>query len=338
MLPFKLVYSDEYYLPIGQHVFPAEKYSRVHRQLIEDGVADPSDFLTPQPASDQDILLVHTPQYVNKLQTGTLSAREELELEIPYSAELVRAFWLAAGGSILAAHNALKDGVALNVGGGFHHAFPDHGEGFCMINDVAVAIRRMQRDGKIRTAMTVDCDVHHGNGTAAIFAGTRTISEPLPSSGPAIAGRRPLMRGAHAGDVFTISLHQENNYPPYKPPSSIDVDLPDGITDDDYIAWLDNALRSGLRQFEPDLICYIAGADPYREDQLGGLALTIEGLQRRDELVFQVTKTRGVPVMVTYAGGYARRVEDTVRIHCNTVMAAKEIFTGKEEDVRKGDE
>src|SRR5882724_5240657 len=193
MLPFKLIYSDAYYLPIGQHVFPAEKYRRVQQQLIDSSIADLSDFLTPQPASDQDILLVHTPQYVNKLKTGTLSAREELELEIPYSSDLVDAFWLAAGGSILAAEQALKDGVAVNIGGGFHHAFPDHGEGFCMIHDVAVAIRRMQRDGKIRTAMTVDCDVHQGNGTAAIFAGTRTMSEPLPSSGPELMGRMPLV-------------------------------------------------------------------------------------------------------------------------------------------------
>src|SRR5438874_12937989 len=186
MLPFKLIYGDEYYLPIGQHVFPAEKYRRVQQQLISSGLAELSDFVTPQPASDQDSLLVHTPQYVKKLKTGTLSVREKLELEIPYSPELVSAFWLAAGGSILAAEQALKHGVAVNIGGGFHHAFPDHGEGFCMIHDVAVAIRRMQRDGKIRTAMTVDCDVHQGNGTAAIFAGTRTVSEPLPSSGPAV--------------------------------------------------------------------------------------------------------------------------------------------------------
>jgi acetoin utilization deacetylase AcuC-like enzyme len=326
MLPFKLIYSDEYFLPIGQHVFPAEKYRRVHNALIESGVADPSDFLTPQPASDQDILLVHTPAYVNKLKTGTLSTIEELQMEIPFSPELVHAFWLAAGGSILAAQHALKDGVAVNIGGGFHHAFPDHGEGFCMIHDVAVAIRRMQRDGKIRTAMTVDCDVHQGNGTAAIFAGTRTQSEPLPSSGPAVLGRKSLMRGAHAGDVFTISLHQENNYPPQKPPSSIDVDLPDGITDDDYLAWLDNALSSGLRHFTADLICYVAGADPYREDQLGGLALTMDGLKKRDELVFRVARAKGIPVMVTYAGGYALRVEDTVEIHCNTVIAAKGVF------------
>lgn len=330
MLPFKLIYSDEYYLPIGQHVFPAEKYRRVQRRLIEERVADPSDFITPQPASDQDILLVHTPQYVEKLTAGTLSAREEMQLEVPFSPELVHAFWLAAGGSILAAQYALRDGVGVNIGGGFHHAFPDHGEGFCMINDVAVAIRRMQRDGKISTAMTVDCDVHHGNGTAAIFAGTRTGSQittgPLPSSGPAVLGSRPLMRGAHAGDVFTISLHQENNYPAQKPPSSIDVDLPDGITDDDYLAWLDNALSSGLRQFTPELICYVAGADPYKEDQLGGLALTIEGLKKRDELVFNVAKAHHIPVMVTYAGGYARRVEDTVTIHCNTVAAAADVF------------
>src|SRR4030081_1377026 len=182
MLPFKLVYSDAYYLPIGVHVFPAEKYRRIRDRLLETRAAEASDFVTPQPASDQDVLLVHTPAYVNKLKTGTLSAREELELEIPYSLELVRAFWLAAGGSMLAADCALRDRAAFNIGGGFHHAFPDHGEGFCMIHDVAVAIRRMQRDGKITRAMTVDCDVHQGNGTAAIFAGGRSSAGHLPST------------------------------------------------------------------------------------------------------------------------------------------------------------
>jgi len=332
MLPFKLIYSDDYYLPIGSHVFPAEKYCMVHDRLLTTAAAEASDFVTPQLASDQDILLVHTPQYVQKLKTGTLSPSEEMQMEIPYSPELVRAFWLAAGGSILAAEHALKDRVAINIGGGFHHAFPDHGEGFCMIHDVAVAIRRMQRDDKIRTAMTVDCDVHHGNGTAAIFAGTRTPSDRLPSTSASTlgstGGQPPAgkMRQAHAGEVFTISLHQHNNYPAWKPHSSIDVDLPDGMGDDDYLAWLDNALSSGLRQFEPELICYIAGADPYREDQLGGLALTLEGLKRRDELVFRVARARNIPVMVTYAGGYARKVEDTVTIHCNTVVAAQEVF------------
>jgi acetoin utilization deacetylase AcuC-like enzyme len=324
MVPFKLVYSDEYYLPIGQHVFPAEKYRRIHQRLIDTGVAEEADFLTPAPASNEDILLVHTPGYVDKLIKGTLSLQEEMQMEVPYSSDLVRAFWLAAGGSILAAENALRDGVAFNIGGGFHHAFPDHGEGFCMIHDVAVAIRRVQRDGKIRTAMTVDCDVHHGNGTAAIFASTRVPADPLPSRAASTLGE-PKVRNAHAGDVFTISLHQHNNYPAVKPLSSIDVDLPDGIGDGDYLAWLDNALSSGLRQFQPDLICYIAGADPYREDQLGGLALTIDGLKRRDELVFKVARARNIPVMATYAGGYARNVEDTVTIHCNTVIAAKEV-------------
>jgi acetoin utilization deacetylase AcuC-like enzyme len=330
MLPFRLIYSDDYFLPIGAHVFPAEKYKRVHDRLIATHVAEPSDFVTPQVASDQDILLVHTPQYVQKLKTGTLSPREEQEMEIPYSPELVRAFWLAAGGSILAAAHSLRDGLGFNIGGGFHHAFPDHGEGFCMIHDVAVAIRRLQRDGKIRTAMTVDCDVHHGNGTAAIFAGTRTPSDPLPSTAAAVnRGPSGKIRHAHAGDVFTISLHQQNNYPAMKPPSSIDVDLPDGIGDDDYLAWLDNALSCGLRQFDPELICYVAGADPYREDQLGGLALTMEGLKKRDELVFRVAKARNIPVMVSYAGGYARQIEDTVTIHCNTVIAAKEVFASE---------
>lgn len=322
MLPFKLIYSDNYYLPIGAHVFPAQKYRLIHQRLLDTGVAVSADFVAPKHASDEDILLVHTPDYVRRLLTGAITWHEELQLEIPFSPELVRAFWLAAGGSILAAEHALKDHIAVNIGGGFHHAFPDHGEGFCMIHDVAVAIRRMQRDDKITRAMTVDCDVHHGNGTAAIFAGTRIPSDPLPSQHHST----PRVRNAHAGDVFTISLHQHNNYPPSKPPSSIDVDLPDGIGDDDYLGWLDNALSSGLRQFEPELICYIAGADPYKEDQLGGLSLTIQGLKRRDELVFRVAKARGIPIMVTYAGGYARNVEDTVTIHCNTIVAAGEVF------------
>ena len=331
MLPFKLVYSDAYYLPIGNHVFPAEKYRRIHDRLMSTGVARPEDFLEPQPATDQDILLVHKPEYVEKLRTGTLSQREEMEMEIPYSRDLADAFWLAAGGSILAARRCLSDGVCISIGGGFHHAFPDHGEGFCMIHDVAVAIRRLQRDDQIRTAMTVDCDVHQGNGTAAIFASTRTASALLPSSSVSTVVQpknapRGKMRGAHAGDVFTISLHQHNNYPLWKPPSSIDVDLPDGTGDDDYLAWLDNALSSGLRQFEPDLMCYVAGADPYKEDQLGGLNLTIEGLKKRDELVFKVAQARNIPIMVTYAGGYARNVDDTVTIHSNTILAARDIY------------
>ncbi len=328
MLPFKLVYSDDYFLPIGSHVFPAEKYKRVHDRLIQSAIVAPSDFVSPRPATDQDVLLVHTPQYVEKLKTGTLSAREELELEIPYSPELVRAFWLSAGGSILAADHALNDGIAVNIGGGFHHAFPDHGEGFCMIHDVAIAIRRLQRDEKIRTAMTIDCDVHQGNGTAVIFApaanpGNRMGLAPAANFADMTRVRRT------STDVFTISLHQENNYPAFKPPSSLDLNLPDGIGDDEYLACLGNAIGMGLSRFQPELICYVAGADPYRDDQLGGLSLTIEGLKERDALVFRIARAEGIPVMVTLAGGYAYKLDDTITIHCNTIVAAQEVFGGR---------
>jgi acetoin utilization deacetylase AcuC-like enzyme len=334
MLPFKLIYTDDYYLPIGAHVFPAEKYRLIHKRLLESGLAEPGDFITPKPAKDEDILLVHTREYVQKLKTGTLSAQEEMQMEVPYSPELVKAFWLAAGGSILAAETALRDGIACNIGGGFHHAFPDHGEGFCVIHDVAVAIKRMHHDGKISRAMTVDCDVHDGNGTAAIFPpnGKTRPGEPLPSASASsrdihASGNESSQERKGELDVFTISLHQAHNYPAVKPPSSIDVNLPDGTNDQEYLGWLDQSLSSAFRHFEPELLCYIAGADPYKEDQLGGLALTIEGLKKRDELVLRVAKERNIPVMITYAGGYARRVEDTVTIHCNTVQAAKEIFS-----------
>jgi len=320
MLPFKLIYSDGYHLPLGEHVFPAEKYRLIHEQLLRSTVAASDDFLTPEPARDADILLAHTPAWVNKLRSGTISPREELMLEVPYSAELVRAFWLAAGGSILAAQCSLRDRVGISIGGGFHHAFADHGEGFCMINDIAVAIRKLQHEGSIARAMTVDCDVHQGNGTAAIFAADNG------SAGFSFGGMGARDFAGFEGDVFTISLHQENNYPAFKPPSSIDVNLADGVGDGEYLGQLDRVLFTGLHQFDPQLLCYVAGADPYREDQLGGLSLTIEGLKKRDELVFRTAKARGIPVMVTLAGGYAQQVEDTVTIHCNTVLAAKEIY------------
>jgi acetoin utilization deacetylase AcuC-like enzyme len=327
MLPFKLVYSEKYFLPIGEHVFRADKYRMIRELLLQRNVADESDFILPQPASEADILLVHSPLYVRKLMEGSLSAREELEMEIPYSPQVVDAFMLHTGGSILAAEHALKDGVCINIGGGFHHAFPEHGEGFCMINDFAVAIRVMQKRGLIGRAMTVDCDVHQGNGTAAIFGNAAHRPNKLPSWSAATLGapRDATMTEGSSKEVFTISLHQENNYPFVKPASSIDVNLPDGCSDLEYLAWLDNALSSGLRQFDPQLICYVAGADPYCEDQLGGLNLTLEGLKRRDELVFRAAHAHDIPVMVTFAGGYARRVEDTVAIHYNTVLAAAEV-------------
>jgi len=324
-LPFKLVCAPTFYLPIGQSVFPVSKYRLICEHLLKKGIAVPDDFVEPAPASDEDILLVHTPEYLRKLRTGALSASEEVQLEVTYSRELVEAYWLCAGGTILASQCALRDGVAFNISGGFHHAFPDHGEGFNLINDVAVAIRRMQKDGAIKTAMTVDCDVHHGNGTAAIFGKRNAAPAPWPE-------RLPYMRESPAEDVFTISLHQENKYPAWKPPSSIDVGLPDGMGDDEYLRWLEKALTSGLRRFQPDLICYLAGSDPYKGDLLGGLALTIEGLKRRDELVFRTAIAHGIPVLVLPAGGYASDVRDTITIHCNTVVVAQQIVASARRD------
>lgn len=300
-LPFKLVYHDRYDLHLGPHVFPSQKYRLVYDALLGEGLAEPSDFLTPEPASDEDVLRVHSQEYVHKLKTGTLSITEIMRLEVPYSKELIEAFWLAAGGTILTGQCALRDGWAANIGGGFHHAYPDHGEGFCVIHDVAIAIRRLQFDHAIETAMVVDTDVHQGNGTAAIFGGD--------------------------GTVFTLSIHQENNYPYPKPPSSIDINLPDEIGDDDYLAILERNLLHAFHDFQPNVLFYVGGADPYCEDQLGGLALTMKGLKRRDALVFDHARRLGVPVAITLAGGYARRVSDTVRIHVDTILAARDAAT-----------
>jgi len=298
MLPFKLVYHEGYDLRLGAHVFQSQKFRMVRDALLAEGIAGPGDFLSPEPATDEDILRVHTPDWVDKLKHDKLSIAERVRLEIPYSQAVVRGFWLAAGGSILAARCAVRDGFGFNIGGGFHHAFPGHGEGFCMIHDVAVAIRRLQADGALQRVLVVDTDVHQGNGTAAIFARDES--------------------------VFTLSLHQENNYPEPKPPSDLDVNLADGVGDEQYLELLDRALAEAFRRFSPQMLFYIGGADPYREDQLGGLALTMRGLQERDALVFADARLRGLPVAVAYAGGYARNVEDTVRIHVNTVIAARE--------------
>jgi acetoin utilization deacetylase AcuC-like enzyme len=299
MLPFKLVYHPRYDLDLGPHVFPSQKFKMVRDTLLEEHVADDSDFLEPAPAADEDVLRVHTPAWVRKLRTDSLTLSERMKLEIPYSQATVEAFWLAAGGSTLAGRRAVADGFSANLGGGFHHAYPGHGEGFCMIHDVAIGIRALQAGRVIQTAMVVDTDVHHGNGTAAIFA-----NDP---------------------SVFTLSIHQENNYPVPKPPSNEDIGLEDGTRDGEYLDALEEGLLRALKQMTPDLIFYVGGADPYREDQLGGLALTLEGLQRRDRLVFEHARKRGIPVASTMAGGYARDVADTVRIHVNTILAAREV-------------
>jgi acetoin utilization deacetylase AcuC-like enzyme len=298
MLPLKLIYDAGYDLNLGTHIFPSGKYRMVYDQLLADGIASAGDFLSPAPATDEDILRVHSQDYVYKLKTGSLTYAEILRMEVPYSRELIDACWLAAGGSILAGRRALEDGWALNVGGGFHHAYPDHGEGFCVIHDVAVAVRHLQAKAAVENVMVVDTDVHQGNGTAAIFGGDAT--------------------------VFTLSIHQENNYPYPKPPSTVDINLPDGLGDGDYLAILEKHLHLALHDFSPQILFYVAGADPYCEDQLGGLALTMEGLARRDALVFDYARRNGVPVAITLAGGYARRLADTVGIHIGTILAARD--------------
>jgi acetoin utilization deacetylase AcuC-like enzyme len=300
MLPFKLVYHPQYDLDLGPHVFPSKKFKMIHDALIAEGIAGAADFVQPEPAPDEDVLRVHTAAWVRKLQTDSLTLSERMKLEIPVSEATVKGFWLSAGGSILAGRHALADGYCANLGGGFHHAYPGHGEGFCMLNDVAIAIRALQASGAIRTAMVVDTDVHHGNGSAAIFG--------------------------EDDSVFTLSIHQENNYPMPKPPSDDDIGLNDGTQDAAYLEALEKGLLRALKKMAPDLIFYVGGADPFREDQLGGLALTLEGLQQRDRLVFEHARRRNIPVASTLAGGYARNVADTVRIHVNTIIAAREVI------------
>jgi acetoin utilization deacetylase AcuC-like enzyme len=298
MLPFRLVFHEGYDLNLGDHVFPCQKYRLIRSRLLREGFASPEDFVEPEAAPEEDLLLVHDRGWIERLRDGTLTYHDILKLEIPYSRQMVRAFWLAAGGTTLAARLSLEHGVGFNIGGGFHHAFAAHGEGFCAIHDVAVAIRRLQKDGLIRRAVVIDCDVHHGNGTASIFA-----ADP---------------------SVLTLSIHQFHNYPSEKPPSTIDIHLPDGAGDQEYLERLREGVTTLVESFKPDLILYVAGADPYFQDQLGGLSLTLEGLIARDQVVLEAGLERRIPVAITLAGGYAIDVADTVTIHSNTAKTAKE--------------
>lgn len=295
----KIVYSEDYYVDIGDHVFPTVKYRLIHNRLIEERVLRKEDVVSPSIAGDEDVLLVHTPQYLKKLKEGKFSREEILTLELPYSKELVKSSLLCCGGTILASQMALKKGVGIHLGGGFHHAFADHGEGFCVLNDIAIGIKRAMKDKLIKKALVIDCDLHQGNGTAAIF----NVDEA----------------------VFTFSVHQENNYPFFKPKSSRDIGLKNGARDKEYLSVLTEEIPKIVSSFKPNLILFVAGADPYKEDQIGGLALTIEGLRKRDEFVFGVAKNYGIPIVVVLAGGYAYRQEDTVQIHYNTIMTALNI-------------
>jgi acetoin utilization deacetylase AcuC-like enzyme len=297
--PFKLIYSNEYWMfDTGRHVFPLQKYRLVYENLLSMG-ARREDFLRPRPASDEDVLLVHTARYLKHLKTGTLSPAELQALELRFSPDLVRFALLSVGGTLLAARKALEDGLALHIGGGFHHAFRDHGEGFCVLNDVAVAVEKMIAEKRASRVMVVDCDLHQGNGTAAIFSGRE--------------------------DVFTFSLHQMDIYPSEKPAGTLDTGLWSGDGDAKYLAELGAHVPQIYKEFRPDLVLYLAGADPYEKDQLGGLQLTLAGLRERDRIVIENARRCRIPVAVVLAGGYAAEIEDTVAIHLNTIRVAQRV-------------
>jgi len=307
-LPLTVIYAARYRIDIGLHVFPTDKYRLVRERLSS------VDIVEPAPATWEQLALVHTAEYLDKLRAGTLTPEDLAQLELPWSVELVEGFRLMVGGTITAAtlavgtqrpQNAQSQSffaglassafnVVCHIGGGLHHAFPNHGEGFCVFNDVAVATRVLQSQGLERIAV-VDLDVHHGNGTAFIFESDAR--------------------------VFTFSMHQQHNYPMWKPRGTLDIGLADGTHDATYLAKLSEALPRVMAH-RPECVFYLAGADPYEDDQLGGLRLTKEGLRRRDELVIGAVCAAGIPLVIVLAGGYARRVEDTVAIHCATITEA----------------
>ncbi|HVF43725.1 MAG TPA: histone deacetylase [Pyrinomonadaceae bacterium] len=296
----KVFYTPRYYADIGEgHVFPIRKFELVRDRLLAEGTLSPSEIVEPREAAVEDVLLVHTEDYVTRLRAGALDARELRRLGLPWSKALVRRSFLATSGTLGAARAALEGGAASNLAGGTHHAFPDRGEGFCVLNDVAIAVRALRRDRGALRAAVVDLDVHQGNGTAAIFEGD--------------------------AEVFTFSMHGAKNYPLFKQRSSLDVELPDGTSDDEYLDALSRHLPRAFGH-APEIVFYLGGADPYAGDKLGRLSLSIEGLRARDELVLRECRARGVPVATVMSGGYAADIDDTVEIHCNTIRAVKHVF------------
>ena len=293
----RAVYHPAYELNIGIHVWPTAKYRLVRDRLAARGEA--FVFSEPAPATWEQLALVHFPAWLEKLRTCALTSEEIRHLEIPWNAQIGAGFLAMAGGTILTARFALEDGIALHVGGGLHHAFPGHGEGFCPINDIAVAVRVLQGESRVARAAVVDCDVHQGNGTAIAFATDDS--------------------------VFTFSIHQEHNYPSWKPKSDLDIGVRDRTTDGEYLERLHEGIEAVLHH-KPGLIVYVAGADPFQYDQLGGLALTKDGLRRRDRAVLTAARQAGIPVAIVLAGGYAQRVEDTIDIHTATAEEAQAIL------------
>jgi len=286
----RCAYHPDYYVSLpATHPFPMAKYPRLYERLRAAGWLEEREVIEPVEAVLDDLRLVHTDSYLAQLSNGTLDAAAIRKIGVPWSAALWRRSRLATQGTLEAARVALVDGRAANLAGGTHHAFADHGEGFCVLNDVAVAIRVLQRDARIRRALVIDLDVHQGNGTAAIFA-----DDP---------------------DVFTFSMHGERNYPTRKMRSTLDVGLADGVGDDEYLGLLQQHLGATLGRFSPDLVFYLAGVDPAQGDRYGRLALSDDGLRRRERSVLGAVRSRGLPLVVTIAGGYASTPERTAELH-----------------------
>jgi len=296
----QVFYTPRYYAEIGEgHIFPIRKFELVRDRLLSEGTLDPAEIVEPSPAPLEDVLLVHTEDYVSRLCNGQLTTKEIRRLGLPWSESLVRRSFYAVGGTLAATQSALANGYSSNLAGGTHHSFSDHGEGFCVFNDVAVAIRAMRARKRIQRAAIVDCDVHQGNGTATIFAGDT--------------------------ETFTFSMHGANNYPLFKTNSTLDIELPDGIQDDAYLESLARHLPSVFAH-EPEVVFYLAGADPFAGDKLGRLALSIDGLRERDAYVLRECYERELPVVTVMSGGYGKDINDTIEIHCNTIRAVKKIF------------
>ena len=299
-MTYRIYYSPYYYAEIGEgHVFPIRKFELVRDKLLAEGTLKAEEIAEPEPAAVEDLLLVHTEDYITRLRSGELTAKEIRKLGLPWSESLVRRSFHAISGTINAAKDCLETGIASNLAGGTHHAYPDRGEGFCVLNDIAVAIRVLQREGLARRFLIVDLDVHQGDGTAFIFRDDT--------------------------DVFTFSMHGAKNYPLFKQTSTLDIELADKTGDGEYLETLEHAL-SRVILHDPDVIFYLAGADPYEKDKLGRLGLTIDGLRRRDEMVLRFARDRGVPIVTTMSGGYAADIDDTVEIHSNTIRAVKEVY------------
>jgi acetoin utilization deacetylase AcuC-like enzyme len=296
----QVFYTPRYYAEIGAaHIFPIRKFELVRERLLGEGTLQPAEIIEPSPAPLEDVLLVHTEDYVSRLCNGQLTTKEMRRLGLPWSESLVRRSFYAAGGTLAATHAALAEGYSSNLAGGTHHSFADRGEGFCVLNDVAIAIRAMRARHRIRRAAIVDCDVHQGNGTATIFAGDT--------------------------ETFTFSMHGANNYPLFKALSTLDIELPDGTQDAEYLNTLARHLPAVFAH-KPDIVFYLAGADPFAKDKLGRLALSIDGLRERDAYVLRACYEREVPVVTVMSGGYGKDINDTIEIHCNTIRMVKEVF------------